>query len=110
MKRAEAAVCAHVLEHPGAVRVAAGEDRGPRRAAQRVRDHVAAEGRPLLLQGQDLRHVWDEVRRQVVRQHEDDVRALGRSGLRRAEQRDERQDQPDQRKTSAHVTIKHDAW
>ena len=58
----------------GVVGKVAGEDRRARGAAQRVRDEVVGESDALALHGQDVRHVSDEIGRQVVRQDEHDVR------------------------------------
>ena len=72
----------------GAVRVAPGEDRGPRRTAQRVGDDVAVEARALALHLLDVAHVRQQVARQVVGQHEHDVRlARPRCGARSARAR-----------------------
>ena len=84
VEREEAAVGAGVAEDPGVVRVLAGEDRRARRAAQRVRHEVVREARAAPLQAPHVRHVGQQVARQVVGQDEDDVR------LRRRERLDDR--------------------
>ncbi len=78
VEQAEPAVGAEVLHDLRVVREVAGEDRRPRGAAQRVRDEVIRERHPLLLQRRHVRHVSQEVHREVVGEHEHDVRPLRR--------------------------------
>src|SRR6266498_2093216 len=102
MEKREATVAAAVREDPSVVRVLAGEDRGAGRAAERVRDEVVREGRPLLLHLADVRHVLDEVPGEVVREDEDDVRPrlrrlpLGGRSVRAREAADESDDERDE--------------
>jgi hypothetical protein len=42
------------------------------RSVERIGDEVVPEGRPVLLHRQDVRHLLNEVRREIVRDDEDD--------------------------------------
>ena len=77
VERLVAAVVTLVGEDPGVVRVLPGEHRRPRRAAQRVRHVVVRERHSPLPHLLDVRHVGEQVHRQVVGQHEHDVRPAG---------------------------------
>ena len=80
VERLEAAEGACVGEDARVVRELPGEDRGARRAAQRVGDEVVVERHPVGLQRLHLRHVRQQVHRQIVGEHEDDV-GMARAGL-----------------------------
>jgi hypothetical protein len=75
-KRHIPAVGADIAVDAGIVRVAPGEDRRPRRAAQRIGDEIIGEGDAVLLHFEDVRHVLNEVQRKVVGEDEDDIWAL----------------------------------
>ncbi len=79
-KDAVAAFRGAVVEHARVVWIATGQDRRARGAAERVGHEVVAEAHAAALHPQHVRHVAHEVRREVVGQHEDDVRppAAGR--------------------------------
>ena len=74
------AVGPDVGEHPGVVGKGPGEDRGARRAAQRVRDEVVAKAHALALEGLDVGHEAQQVKREVVGEDEHDVRMRARWG------------------------------
>ncbi len=65
-----------VREHLRVVRQQAREDRRAARAAQRVRDDEAIEAHTLADQRLRVGHVLEQVRGQVVRQHQHDVRPV----------------------------------
>ena len=67
-------VGAAVREDAGVVRELAGEDRRSRRAAQRVGDEVVVEGRAAQGERLHLGHEPHEIHRQIVGEHEHDVR------------------------------------
>ena len=74
VEQVKAAVRTRVLEDAGVVREVAGQDRRPRRAAQRVRDEVVVERETVALHRLHVRHVREQVHRQVVGEDEHDVR------------------------------------
>ena len=77
VERGNAAVIAAVGEHPVVVRILTGQERRSRWAAQRINDVEPRHRRAGPLHGEHVRHEPHEVPRQVIDQHEDDVRAAG---------------------------------
>ena len=73
-----AAVRRHVVEDVVVVRIQAGQEGRPRRAAQRHRRVVALERRPLVDQHPlDVGHLQHVGEGRVVEHHQDDIRRLG---------------------------------
>ncbi len=82
VEAAVAAVRFEVTEHSSVMRKLAGEDRRARRAAKRIGDEVIRKGGAVALHLLHVRHELQQVQREIVSEHEDDIRALQRRRLR----------------------------